>query len=259
MEEPESKILVAVKERMSEETKIKEMWGREIETLKEIEQKIKGIASPRIICTMDQQNTKKSNKYIVMEWAEGKNLSKKIEIVEEKEILRMFLLISNELNKIHLCGFVHRDIKLENIINYKKNDSNFYCFIDFGSSHFLASDLPKIATYSPQFSPPEQNTEKESESSDVYSLGVCFRLILSSCSKFFAPSQCLIDLVDNLVKDDPSERLSLKFFIDSLIDIVTSKKYPTNFDIYDSLSSNKKFEQPLHCERYKEIIEKLNN
>ena len=59
-----------------------------------------------------------------MEWVEGSDFTRlrtSFEIIKDdheklKEFLRMMMIVLNELKKMHLCNFTHRDIKLDNLM-----------------------------------------------------------------------------------------------------------------------------------------------
>ena len=84
---------------------------------------------------------------------------------DEKDFLRMMILLLNELKKIHSSNILHRDIKCENIMFYEKNEKLFFCFIDFGSSFDLSNKnqrKERIKTFTTNYSAPEQNKPEES-------------------------------------------------------------------------------------------------
>ena len=79
----------------------------------------------------------------------------------EEDFIRMMLLLLNELKKLHKENIVHRDIKLENIMFYEVEEKIFFCFIDFGSAHYIKGEREKILTRSDKYSAPELNTDLE--------------------------------------------------------------------------------------------------
>jgi serine/threonine protein kinase len=67
MKHLKSGIMVAVKERLGLDPKLIEAWSEEINVLKMINQKIPTLTTSRFINTLDNE------KYILIEWIEGKN------------------------------------------------------------------------------------------------------------------------------------------------------------------------------------------
>ena len=82
----------------------------------------------------------------------------------ESDLIRMMLLLLNELKKIHKENILHRDIKCENIMFYEKNQKLFFCFIDFGSSFDLLSkdNKKRVQAFTPGYNAIEHNTPIES-------------------------------------------------------------------------------------------------
>ena len=82
----------------------------------------------------------------------------------ETDFLRMMILVSNEVKMIHSANTLHRDIKCENIMFYKKNKKLFYYFRNFKSfceyKKQRKENYPKIFSFG--YSSPEKNTLQES-------------------------------------------------------------------------------------------------
>jgi len=53
---------------------------------------------------------------------------------DSKVLKSMIVSILNALVYIHSKGIIHRDLKLDNILNYKQNDFKDLRIIDFGLS-----------------------------------------------------------------------------------------------------------------------------
>lgn len=158
-------------------------------------------------------------------------------------MIRMMLILLDQLNILHsnkIGIFLHRDIKSDNIMYYYKNNEIYFVFIDFGSSSYL-NDKNKIKSETKPFTAPEQNTDNESEKSDIYSLGKTFEIFIKE--KKLEVSESIKILIQNLILQDYNERPSCKQVIDCLIQICTEKKY-TDIDIYNFIIEKKPFIQP---------------
>ena len=70
-----SRSIVAIKERKSENVQLVNAWNEEIEMLKMIDEKVPQLFTSRFICSVDDQSNELKNKYVVMEWIDGKSLS----------------------------------------------------------------------------------------------------------------------------------------------------------------------------------------
>jgi len=118
-----------------------------------------------------------NRQYTVMEWVEGRLLRHVLDARKELPIERAVGIareICDVLDYIHSQGFVHLDLKPDNLIV----DSNYKIkLIDFGIAQeartsFLAFMRPKRAG-TPDYASPEQIRGKPGDArSDVYSLGL---------------------------------------------------------------------------------------
>ena len=166
----------------------------------------------------------------------------------------MMLILLNELQKLHGANFIHRDIKLDNIMYYNKNELYFYIFIDFGSSHDLSSDAPKMSTYNPEYSPPEQNEfngEKEGFYSDVYSLGSTFQKLFDINNNFGLKNDFLskiFQLIGKMKKKEISKRYSITQCIYELTNL--NKRASLRFSAFDNFVlenfKSSSSESPIH-------------
>lgn len=130
------------------------------------------------------------------------------------DIFKKLVLILIEIDK---SGFVHRDIKLENVIVDKHLSVRV---IDF--DHCIEKDKEPFTKFNGTISyyPPEwfQNGKCLSEPMTVWSLGVLLYKLLTGCNPFpsvhkFDPGfQRVIgykSLMENLFQNDPDERIAL--------------------------------------------------
>ena len=91
---------------------------------------------------------------------------------------------------------------------YKETkESLYFMFIDFGSAFDMTKiNQSKVKTFSPPFSPPEQNTDLECERSDIFSLSVTLShfLVLTQIQVNQEINQLLEEMKDPKVSNRPS-------------------------------------------------------
>jgi serine/threonine protein kinase len=126
----------------------------------------------RVYSVFEENNTG----YMVMRYEEGQNLKEKIQkdgTISESEIIDIIMPILNGLEIIHKHGFIHRDIKPDNI--YIRDDGS-PVLIDFGSARHALGEKTKTLTsvVTPGYAPIEQYYSKSDEQgpwTDIYALG----------------------------------------------------------------------------------------
>lgn len=111
---------------------------------------------------------------IVMEYVPGQNLAAWVEqkILAEAEAIYYIRQIAEALDAVHRQGFLHRDVKPQNIMI--ATDESRAALIDFGiAREYKQGNLTTHTTFiSEGYSPIEQHypTEKQAAYTDVYSL-----------------------------------------------------------------------------------------
>jgi len=114
--------------------------------------------------------------YMVMEYEEGQSLQEKLKgkkTLEEAELLKILIPILGGLEIVHKSGFIHRDIKPDNIFIRKDGSP---VLLDFGSARQALGEQTKTLTslVSPGYAPFEQYYSKSDEQgafTDIYGLG----------------------------------------------------------------------------------------
>jgi serine/threonine protein kinase len=121
--------------------------------------------------------------YMIMEYLEGQNLKAFIEENGALSTLDASLYmkqIFDAVEKVHSLGFLHRDIKPDNIIITPDNRA---VLIDFGSARAYSEDktINQTAIVSPGYAPMEQYnpSAKKGAYTDIYALGATFYFMLT--------------------------------------------------------------------------------
>ncbi len=132
--------------------------------------------------------------YIAMQYIDGPTLEKYL--IDRKplsllETVRILGPISAALDYAHSLGYIHRDLKLNNIM---RSSAGRYLLTDFGVSKHLSTDLSMMTGMgqsigTPSYMSPEQaRGERVTDSkSDIYSLGVIAYRLLTGQVPFTAP------------------------------------------------------------------------
>lgn len=122
--------------------------------------------------------------YIVMEYEQGQSLANAFPYgyrAREAELMVILPPLLDALETVHHAGYLHRDIKPDNIYLRKKDNSPV--LLDFGAARFEVSrrSLPVTSLVTPGYAPLEQYESDGSQQgawTDIYGLGaVLYRLI----------------------------------------------------------------------------------
>jgi tRNA A-37 threonylcarbamoyl transferase component Bud32 len=132
----------------------------------------------RVLSVFEHNNTA----YMVMRFEEGENLAALLErrrTLPEDELMRVVLPILDGLALVHNAGFIHRDIKPDNI-HIRADGSPV--LLDFGSArHSMGHARTVTILVAPGYAPFEQyysSGENQGPWTDIYSLGAtCYRAI----------------------------------------------------------------------------------
>jgi tRNA A-37 threonylcarbamoyl transferase component Bud32 len=134
-------------------------------------------------------NDKEPPYYMALEYVEGKNLRDYLNRKGPPELgisLHIMRQVAAALHKAHGAGFIHRDVKPENILLTRKGEAKV---TDFGLTRGLGEEGQQlsltqtgVAMGTPLYMSPEQVQGKPvDQRSDIYSFGVtCFSLFAGS-------------------------------------------------------------------------------
>jgi serine/threonine protein kinase len=132
----------------------------------------------RVLSVFEQNGTA----YMVMRFEEGENFASLLDrkrTLAEKDLMRLLLPVLDGLRLVHDAGFIHRDIKPDNI--HIRADGT-PVLLDFGSArHSLGHARTVTILVAPGYAPFEQyysSGEDQGPWTDIYSLGAtCYRTI----------------------------------------------------------------------------------
>jgi len=112
---------------------------------------------------------------IVMEYFPGKMLSERSRF-QMADMIAIFLQVADALAYMHRIGFVHTDVKPENIL---VDDEANVRLIDFGVACKRNATKDRVQG-TPEFMAPEQTTKKPlDERTDIYNLGATMYKVLT--------------------------------------------------------------------------------
>ncbi len=142
--------------------------------------------------------------WIATEYINGPTLDEKVRLDKPLDELAFFQLASNlfhALRAVHKNGIIHRDIKPSNIVMGEKGDTKL---IDFGISHLSGST--RIGTSgdfegSRPFSAPENYTNKNISSMDIFS--AASTLAYASSGKFVWEGENDLQIMRSINDTDP--------------------------------------------------------
>ena len=166
-----------------------------------------GLSHPGIVTIFDVGEEPGSRlPYIVMEYVEGRPLSKILGASENRKLplgpaLQLAQEIAEALHYAHGRGVIHRDIKPANILVTREGHAKI---ADFGIAKLSQSQLtlPGRALGSPAYMAPEQlYGEKVDARADLFSLGVILYTILTGHRPFQGNSAATV--ISKVAHHDP--------------------------------------------------------
>ncbi|MCB2297929.1 diguanylate cyclase [Clostridium tagluense] len=180
-----------------------------------------------------------------------------------EEILDMFIEICQSINYLHLKGFIYSGINLSNIIVSNIGNGEKYCikFKDFATLELEKQGFWKEENKADYFKAPEILAgEKDSISSDIYSLGVLlFIIYMKSKDHNFSINEEIIDQnglkIQEIISKNKNFNAKFKKIIYKMIYSDATKRYKSISELV--MDINIVFIKKYVPHR-KEEIEKLN-
>lgn len=162
---------------------------------------------PNCVRVTDFGGTEDGLLYLVMEYLDGRTIGDEIHIdgpMSPSRVARVCRQVCDALACAHDMGFVHRDLKPDNVMLIKRgSDPDWVKVLDFGLAKICASpDGAGMSAFSispltqegtifgtPEYMSPEQATDKDLDPrTDLYSLGVVAYEMVTGQLPFQAPT-----------------------------------------------------------------------
>jgi serine/threonine protein kinase len=177
------------------------------------------IGSEHIVEVLDLGSLPSGERYMVMEFLDGEDLTsriKKRKRIRPQEAIPLMHQVLEGLSAAHDAGIVHRDLKPDNIyiLNSRAGRADFVKILDFGVSKFSTIDPDMAQTRAgsvmgtPYYMAPEQAKGGEIDArTDLYALGVVLYQMTTGRVPFNAGSFNELLFKIALETPEPVERL----------------------------------------------------
>lgn len=235
----QSKARVAIKvlhEQVARDRVAVERFKREYETAQELK-------SPYIVQVLEYGATPDRSWFMTMEFLEGEELSKAISRGKPLALPRVVRVLSQvglALEHAHSFGFIHRDLKPDNVFLCATDAGAQVRLLDFGSVKLQVETGAKLTALgttlgSPCYMSPEQATGAADvdQQSDVFAVGSILYEMLTAKVAFDAPTVAMILL--KILNQQPALASSHNPAVTSAIEAVITRaiekdktlRYPT--------------------------------
>lgn len=167
---------------------------------------------PNIVSVIDAGTTQHGLLYMVLEYAKGKTLKELIKSEAPLGVERAANLsrqIASALSRVHALGFIHRDIKPDNIVIIRSEGREIVKILDFGIAGIIDEDIDatrltevNLVCGTPHYMAPEQASGADiGDPVDVYALGAILYELLTGRTPFVGPIAEV--LMQKLVAEPP--------------------------------------------------------
>lgn len=243
----ENKSRVAIKvlhEPVAQDRVAVERFKREYETAGELK-------DPRIIKVLEFGETPEGSYFMTMEYLEGEELRKALErehSIPKERILRVVCQIALALDYAHSFGFIHRDLKPDNIFLCFTGQGDTVRVLDFGSVKLQVETGPKLTALgttlgSPYYMSPEQarGAVDVDQRTDIFALSAIVYEMITGNVAFNAPNvaQILVKIMTESPQSpstiNPSSPQSVDDVIDKGLRKDKNKRYGSAIEFAEAL------------------------
>ena len=218
----ETKQQVAVKvlhEDVARDQVAVERFKREYETAEELDH-------PNVVDVIDFGETGDGSWFMTMEYLSGTELTGLLEdegAIAPHRMVRIFCQLAAALDHAHSWGFIHRDLKPDNVFLVAGEEGDVVKVLDFGSVKLQMETGPKLTAFgttlgSPYYMSPEQAMGKldVDQRTDVFAAAaIAWEM---ATGKVAFEGQNVAQILMRIVNEDPPPPSSM------------SPKYPAAFD-----------------------------
>lgn len=193
------------------------------------------LVHPNIV-TVHDVGIDNGHHFLSMEFIDGQELKQRLPDMSAQQIINVLRDLAKALDYAGSKGYVHRDVKPENIMLHNLDDRAV--LMDFGiaratdASHTMTQTGVALGT--PYYMSPEQARGKPIDSrSDLYSLGVLFYYMLTGEVPFDAESSIAIGIkhISEAVPRLPIELAGFQRVVDKLMAKNPGKRYQTGAEL----------------------------
>ena len=178
--------------------------------------------------------------YIAMEYlSEGEVIAKDGHGLDVMSVLKASKEIASALGYAHAKGFIHRDVKPDNIL---KRDDGAAVLTDFGIARAADSQTHMTQTGSvigtPHYMSPEQARGRTVDGrADLYSLGVVFHEMLLGRVPFTADDSLAVGImhITQPVPELPTHLRAFQPVLDRLLAKLPEERFQTGDELVDAL------------------------
>jgi hypothetical protein len=148
------------------------------------------LTHPNTVSIYDYGRTEDGTFYYVMEYLEGLDLQRLVELfgpLPQARVLSFMRQACGSLGEAHAAGIVHRDIKPANLIACTRGGvADALKVLDFGIAHLQVEGDASVSRGTPEYMAPElfESPENASAQSDLYSLGLVAYFLLTGSPPF---------------------------------------------------------------------------
>jgi len=215
------------------------------------------IGSDHIVEVIDLGNLPEGDRFMVMEFLDGENLSQRIQArgrLSPQEAASVMIQLLEGLGAAHGAGIIHRDLKPDNVylVRSRRGQADFVKILDFGISKFnrLNKDSGMSMTRTgavmgtPYYMSPEQakGSKEMDHRSDLYSAGVILYEAVTGQVPFNA--ETFNELIFKIVLETPPPPQQLAPGLDLAFASIVQKAMSR--DQNDRFQSAQEFAQTLH-------------